>query len=87
MAVKSITSTEFRARAGQYLDEAAKSPVIITKHNRPSRVLLDIDEYRRMKRYDTREHLPPADLADAELRALEVSEMDPRHDHLNKLLD
>lgn len=87
MPVKSITSTEFRARAGQYLDEAAKAPVIITKHSRPARVLLDIEEYERMKRYDTREYVTPAELTEDELRALEESEMDPRHDHLNKLLD
>ncbi|KPA99932.1 type II toxin-antitoxin system Phd/YefM family antitoxin [Ahrensia marina] len=47
--MKTVTSTEFRARAGQYLDDAAKAPVVITKHNRPSRVLIDIDEYEALK--------------------------------------
>lgn len=63
MQPKSITSTEFRSRAGQYLDEAAKGPVIITKHSRPSRVLLDIDEYERLKHYDTRKALYPHELS------------------------
>lgn len=64
MQEKSVTSTEFRSRAGQYLDEAAKAPVIITKHSRPSRVLLDIEEYERMKRYDTRKAFYPHELDD-----------------------
>ncbi|MCY3983774.1 MAG: type II toxin-antitoxin system Phd/YefM family antitoxin [Roseovarius sp.] len=64
MQEKSVTLTEFRNRAGQYLDEAAKGAVIITKHNRPSRVLIDIEEYERMKRYDTRQALYPHELSD-----------------------
>lgn len=45
---KTVTSTEFQKRAGVYLDEAAKAPVFITKHDRTSRVLIDIDEYERL---------------------------------------
>lgn len=48
MTAKSVTSSEFRARAGVYLDDAARAPVIITKHNRPARVLLDVEEYERL---------------------------------------
>ena len=55
MTLKTVTSTEFRARAGQYLDEAAKAPVIITKHNRPARVLIDIEEYERLRKRSERE--------------------------------
>ncbi|MEZ5837295.1 MAG: type II toxin-antitoxin system Phd/YefM family antitoxin [Geminicoccaceae bacterium] len=54
MTLKTVTSTEFRARAGQYLDEAAKAPVIITKHNRPARVLIDIEEYDRLQKQSER---------------------------------
>ena len=49
-----VTSTEFRARAGVYLDEAGKQPVFITKHDRVTRVVLDIDEYERLKAQDDR---------------------------------
>lgn len=63
MKPKQVTSTEFRNRAGRYLDEAAKAPVIITKHNRPARVLIDIEEYERMRRYDTRRALYPHELS------------------------
>lgn len=87
MQAKSITSSEFRARAGQYLDDAAKAPVFITRHSRPSRVLIDYEEYERLKQYDTREYVAPGDLTDDELRALDTARVDPRHDSLNHLLD
>ena len=64
MTAKTITATELRARDGLYLDEAAKAPIIITKHNRPWRVLIDIDEYERLKRLDTRQALYPHELSD-----------------------
>jgi len=54
MERKTVTSTEFRNKAGQYLDEAAKAPVFITKHSRTTRVLIDIDEYERLSAAATR---------------------------------
>jgi prevent-host-death family protein len=50
-----VASTEFQTRAGLYMDRAAKAPVFITKHRRPVRVLLDIDEYERLKSRDGQE--------------------------------
>ena len=43
---RSVTATEFRNHAGLYIDRSAAEPVVITKHNRPSRVLIDFEEYR-----------------------------------------
>ena len=87
MARFTISSTEFQARTGTYLDQAAKVPVFITRHKRPVRVLLDIEEYERLKQYDTRKALYPHEL-DEDLR----SEFDrgwqgPRNEHLDHLMD
>ena len=60
----SVTSTEFQTRAGLYIDGAGKAPVFITRYSRPIRVLLDIDEYNRLKSYDTRQSLYPHELSD-----------------------
>ena len=54
MPAKTVTSTEFQQKAGQYIEDAGKAPVIITKHNRPSRVLVDFDFYQRIAALDTR---------------------------------
>lgn len=67
MNPKSVTSTEFQNRAGQYLDESGKTPIFITRYDRPIRVLIDIEEYERLKRYDTRQALYPHEL-DEELK-------------------
>ena len=87
MFERNVTSTEFQNRAGQYLDESARAPVVVTRHGRPSRVLLDIEEYERLKRGNVAQAIMPEDLTDEEITALEASEMDPRHNHLNALLD
>ncbi len=68
MADKTVSSTEFQARVGVYIEHAAKGAVFITKHDRPVRVLIDIDEYERLKRSDTRKSLHPSELS-AELKA------------------
>ena len=87
MIERNVTATEFQNRAGLYLEESARAPVVVTRHGRPSRVLIDIEEYERLKRGDTRQAIRPEELTDKEIAALESTEMDPRHDHLNALLD
>lgn len=55
MSKISVTATEFQTRAGLYIEQSAKSPVFITKHRRTARVLIDIEEYERLKARDTRQ--------------------------------
>lgn len=43
-----ISSSEFLKSPGQFFDQASKGPVVITKYNRPARVLIDIDFYERI---------------------------------------
>jgi len=52
MAMKQVTSTEFQNSAGRFLDEARKEPIGIQKHGRASHVLLDVEEYERLKALD-----------------------------------
>lgn len=82
-----VTSTDFQNRPGAYMDQALKSPVIITKHSRPARVLLDIEEYERLKSLDTREAFWAHEISDDDLEAIKAARMDTRHEHLNDELD
>ena len=85
MARKTVSSTEFQTRAGAYIEQAAKLPVFVTKHRRPLRVLIDIEEYERLKRYDTRQALYPHELSHelkAELEKGYQGEETPELDHL-----
>lgn len=80
-----VASTEFQNRAGLYMEHAAKAPVFITRHRRPVRVLLDIDEYERLKARDTREALAVEELTDAELEHMRTHH-GPRNAHLDDLM-
>lgn len=53
MPPRLVTTTDFQNRAGQYLDKSGEAPVFITRHDRPVRVLLDIEEYERLSRAKT----------------------------------
>jgi PHD/YefM family antitoxin component YafN of YafNO toxin-antitoxin module len=84
-----VTATEFTRNFGRYRDMAQREPVAVTNHDRVTGYFVsapDYEEYRKLKA------LAPTAFAveelDAEtLRALAKVRMDPRHDHLNKLLD
>lgn len=67
-----VASTEFQNRAGLYLDQAAKAPVFITRHRRPVRVLIDIEEYERLKSRD-REVLALGEFSAADRAAIAAS--------------
>ena len=84
---RTVTSTQFQQAVGEYGDEARKSPVLVTRHNRPWFVVLSPEEYERLKRYDTRQALYPHELSDELSNEIERAEMDPRHDQLDRLMD
>jgi prevent-host-death family protein len=64
MEIKTVSSTEFQNRAGKWLDEAGRGPVVITRHDRPLRVLIDIEEYERLQSRDSRQVFYPHELPD-----------------------
>ena len=47
--MRRVTSTEFQQSVGACSDDAMREPVVITSHNRDRLVLLDINEYNRLK--------------------------------------
>lgn len=83
----SVSSTEFQNRAGLYIEQSGKEPVFITKHQRPARVLLDIQEYERLKARDTRRAYATEALPDEWAEALAAAdyvEADPQLEKLTK---
>lgn len=81
------TATEFQRRFGEFWEQSAKGPVHITKHNRPSRVLIDEEEYRRLKRLDDREALFVEELSKADVKALKRAKAHRRHADLDALME
>lgn len=82
-----VPSTEFQTRAGLYMERAAKAPVFITKHRRPVRVLIDIEEYERLKARDTRQAYYAHELPDEWVAALEASDTSHIDPALDDLMD
>ena len=87
MVALTVASTEFQNRAGLYMEQAAKNPVFITKHRRPVRVLLDIDEYERLKARDTRRAYSVEELPEGVLAAIAKAEYGVIDTSLEALMD
>jgi len=84
---RTVTATEFKTRAGQYLDESAKGPLVITRHDRPARVLLDIDEYQRLKRLDDRRALRAEEMTAEDVAEIAKGAMPAGFEHLDAELN
>jgi prevent-host-death family protein len=48
MTNKTVSTAEFMRHFGRYHDEAKRHPITLTKHGRPSVVVVPIDLYERM---------------------------------------
>lgn len=77
-----VTAAELSKNFGAYQDAAVREPVIITKNRRPRTVLIAYEEFKRLSQRDRRVQRT-ADLTEAEIAAIEASQMTPGFDHLN----
>lgn len=84
-----VTATEFAKNFGRYREEAQREPVAITSHGRTSGYFVSPHEYaelERLRAFERRvyriEELPAS-----VVQAIAEPTMDPRHEHLNALLD
>jgi prevent-host-death family protein len=82
----SVTAAEFAKSFGRFREVAQREPVAITSHGRETCYLISAEEYRRLKTRD-RDVFDISDLPDDVIDAIRTARMDPRHDHLNALLD
>jgi PHD/YefM family antitoxin component YafN of YafNO toxin-antitoxin module len=87
-AMVAITATEFAKNFGRYKEAAQREPIAITSYGRTSGYFVSAQEYAELQRLRALERRAyrlselPAEVADA----IEVSKMNPAHDHLNDLL-
>lgn len=77
-----VTAAAVSKNFGAYQDAAVREPVIITKNGRPRTVLIAYEDYVRLARRDRRVEATTA-LSDADIAAVEQSEMEQGLDHLN----
>lgn len=84
-----VAATEFVRNFGRYREEAQHQSVAVVAHNRITGYFVsarDYDEYQRLKAASP-SALAVDELDGATLKALAASRMDPRHDHLDSLMD
>lgn len=77
-----VTAAEVSKNFGAYQDAAVRDPVIITKNGRPRTVLMAYEDFVRLSKRNRRVELT-SELSEAEIVAVERSEMMPGVDHLN----
>lgn len=84
-----VTATEFAKGFGRYKEEAQRRPIAITSYGRVSGYFVsahEFEELKRLREFERRvyriRNLPPEIV-----KAIKASKMDPRHDHLNALLE
>ena len=49
-----INASEFQKRVGEFSDIARREPVTVTRHGRPSLVLLAAEDYQRLRQIEQR---------------------------------
>jgi prevent-host-death family protein len=79
-----VTAAEISKNFGPYQDAAVREPVVITKNGSPRTVLTAYEDYVRLSKRDRRVQRT-VDLSDAEIAAVEASEMTPDQERLNAL--
>lgn len=80
-----VTSLEFQRKFGEVQHRALKEPVEITRHGRREFVLMSADQYDWLKAAAQRSHRTE-DAPDFVIEAVERTEMDERHRHLDDLM-
>jgi prevent-host-death family protein len=80
-----VTASEFQKEYGRYASLARRQAVTITNHGRAELVVLDAEEYERLRRLDGRVAMPVEALSEADLDRLEQSKIPDETKELDRL--
>jgi len=83
-----VPASEFTRNFGRYRMQAQRAAVAVSSHGQITGYFVGPDEYEAFKRFtESRRSFATADLPEEEVKAIAASRMDPRHAHLDALLD
>jgi len=83
-----IPASEFTRNFGRYQMLAQREPVAVTSHGRTTGYFIAAADYEAFRRFrDSRRSFATVDLPEEEANAISASRMDPRHAHLDAMLD
>lgn len=87
--MQKVRATDFARNFSRYREQAQREPIAITSHDRVTGYFVSKHEFEVYSQH--RDRYPAAyyvwELPDYIIDAIENSEMDPRHNHLDALLD
>ena len=85
---ETVPASEFTRNFGRYRMRAQREPVAVSSHGQITGYFVGPDEYEELRRFrETRRSFASAELPEEKVEAIRASRMDPRHAHLDKLLD
>lgn len=83
-----VPATEFTRNFGRYRMQAQREAVAVSSHGQVTGYFIGPADYEEFKRFKEQRHSSAtADLPDEKIRAIAEARMDPRHVHLDALLD
>lgn len=86
--LETVPASEFARNFGRYKMRAQKEAVPVSSNGRLAGYFVAPEEYEALlKLKSMRRRFLTAELTDQEVDEIASARMDPRHDHLDKLLD
>jgi hypothetical protein len=85
---ETVPAAEFTRNFGRYRMQAQREAVAVSSHGRITGYFVGPDEYEEFRRFrESRRSFATAELSEEKVEAIRGARMDPRHAHLDKLLD
>jgi hypothetical protein len=83
-----VPASEFTRNFGRYRMQAQREVVAVSSHGQITGYFIGPDDYEEFRRFqDQRRAFSTEELPDDKIEAIAASRMDPRHAHLDVLLD
>jgi hypothetical protein len=85
---EAVPASEFTRNFGRYKMQAQREAVAVSSHGQIIGYFVSPIEYEEFRRFrDSRRSFATVELPEEKVEAIRRSRMDPRHAHLDKLLD
>jgi hypothetical protein len=85
---ETVPASEFTRNFGRYRMRAQREAVAVSSHGRITGYFVGPEEYEELKRFrESRRGFATAEQSEEKVEAIRASRMDPRHTHLDKILD
>jgi PHD/YefM family antitoxin component YafN of YafNO toxin-antitoxin module len=83
------SATEFSRNFAEYQRRAHREPIEVRHHDKTVGYYVSAEDFERVREIlaASRQPYHPAELPEHLMAAVREARMDPRHDHLNALLD